>query len=43
MDFVERAEADEGIRKGLATIEAGKSKPARKAISAIMERRALSR
>ena len=43
MDLVERMEANEGIRKGLAAIDAGKSKPARKVISAIKERRTLQR
>jgi len=43
LDRVERMEANEGIRKGLAAVEAGKSKPARAVISAIKERRALQR
>jgi PHD/YefM family antitoxin component YafN of YafNO toxin-antitoxin module len=43
LDLVERMEANEGIRKGLAAVEAGRSKPARAVISAIKERRAVRR
>ena len=43
VDLVERIEANEGIRKGLAAIDAGKSKSAAKAISEIKRRRALPR
>jgi PHD/YefM family antitoxin component YafN of YafNO toxin-antitoxin module len=42
-DMFERMEANEGIRKGLVAIEAGRSKPAREVISGIKERRALRR
>lgn len=37
-DKVERAEAIEGIRRGLAEAEAGKGKPVRDAISAIRKK-----
>jgi PHD/YefM family antitoxin component YafN of YafNO toxin-antitoxin module len=40
VSLVERMEVNEAIRKGLAAIDAGKSKPARDAISAIKRRRA---
>jgi prevent-host-death family protein len=43
LDAVERLEANEGIRQGLQAVAAGKSKPARKTILAIKERRAVSR
>jgi hypothetical protein len=36
-------EVNEGIRKGLAAVESGKSKPARQVISSIKGRRALQR
>jgi prevent-host-death family protein len=43
VSLVERMETNEAIRKGLAAIEAGNSKPAREVISAIKGRRAIPR
>ncbi len=43
MDLVERVDANEGIRKGLSAIVAGKSEPIKKVISAIKKRRVLQR
>ncbi len=41
MDLLERIETNEGIRKGLAAIDAGESKPAKRVITEIKRRRAL--
>ncbi len=41
LDWVERMETNEGIRKGLAAIDAGDTKPLKKAVSEMKRRRAL--
>ena len=42
-DKVERAEAIEGIRRGLAEAKAGKGRPAREALEAIRKKHRVSR
>jgi len=43
LDAIERTETNEGIRRGLAAIESGKSAAAAKVIRTIKDRRAVSR